>query len=209
MIKRKFVHAETTRHGGVVWYFRRGKEARIRLPPPDHREFAQAYLLALNNIPAQDYRSLLNAESINVKQLVERYMKKAVPHARRRAAASGVPFDISLEWGMKQVEEAGFRCALTGIPFYADHPHASSKHPFGPSLDRVVPKLGYTTTNTRIVCLAVNVMLMDWGTEVFEKIANSYRYRRQKQNLYSLTSKISPAPKTNHNKIKRLRQAKR
>jgi len=45
-----------------------------------------------------------------------------------------------------------------------------------PSLDRIVAGRGYTTDNARIVLLAVNVMLSDWGADVFEQVANSYRY---------------------------------
>lgn len=42
-----FVYAETTRHGKAVWYFRRGKGARVRLPAPFTKGFDEAYNAAL------------------------------------------------------------------------------------------------------------------------------------------------------------------
>jgi len=42
--RRLHIHKETTRHGRIVWYFRQGKEKRIRLPGAyGSREFFEAY----------------------------------------------------------------------------------------------------------------------------------------------------------------------
>jgi integrase len=43
-----FVLRETTRHGKTVFYFRRGKGARIRLPDITHADFKKAYAAALS-----------------------------------------------------------------------------------------------------------------------------------------------------------------
>lgn len=46
--RKPYVQKEVTRHGKIVWYFRRGKEPRIRLPGAyGSREFARAYEAAL------------------------------------------------------------------------------------------------------------------------------------------------------------------
>ncbi|KAF0110941.1 MAG: Integrase / recombinase [Hyphomonadaceae bacterium] len=49
-LKRKFLEHQKTRHGRMVWYFRRAKSTpRIRLPDnPDSAEFDAAYWAALN-----------------------------------------------------------------------------------------------------------------------------------------------------------------
>lgn len=46
--RKPYVQKETTRHGKTVWYFRRGKEKRVRLPGVfGSKEFNAAYELAL------------------------------------------------------------------------------------------------------------------------------------------------------------------
>lgn len=49
--RRRYIHREITRHGKTIYYFRRGKDARIRLPDPARvgdRAFNLAYQAALN-----------------------------------------------------------------------------------------------------------------------------------------------------------------
>ena len=43
----RYVYAERSRHGRLVFYFRRGKGKRVRLPAPDDGEFHQAYADAI------------------------------------------------------------------------------------------------------------------------------------------------------------------
>lgn len=50
--RKPYVQKETTRHGKIVWYFRRGKEARIRLPGVfGSKEFNDAYNAAMSGLP--------------------------------------------------------------------------------------------------------------------------------------------------------------
>lgn len=65
---------------------------------------------------------------------------------------------------------------LTWAVCIRERPFSISMRLYVPSLDRIVAGRGYTTDNARIVLLAVNVMLSDWGADVFEQVANSYRY---------------------------------
>jgi integrase len=45
--RKPYIQKETNRHGNTVWYFRRGKEKRIRLPGPfGSKEFNKAYDIA-------------------------------------------------------------------------------------------------------------------------------------------------------------------
>lgn len=53
--RKPYIQKETTRHGKVVWYFRRGKEARIRLPGVfGSAEFNKAYNAALTGSPVAE-----------------------------------------------------------------------------------------------------------------------------------------------------------
>ncbi len=54
-----------------------------------------------------------------------------------------------------------------------DKPTNSYRAPFAPSIDRINSEKGYTDGNVRLVCVAVNWALSDWGIEVFEKICSS------------------------------------
>lgn len=65
------------------------------------------------------------------------------------------------------------KCELTGIPFNCRKIGKASRLPFIPSIDRISPNLPYTKSNCRIVCLAVNVALNEWGEEVLDLLVKS------------------------------------
>jgi integrase len=53
--RKPFTHKETSRHGKVVWYFRRGKGERVRLPGPfGSKEFNEAYAKAAAGQPVEN-----------------------------------------------------------------------------------------------------------------------------------------------------------
>lgn len=65
-------------------------------------------------------------------------------------------------------------CAISGLSFALTRlPEAFVKHPFAPSLDRINCGGGYTPGNVRLVCIAVNFGLGQWGEEVFRSIAEA------------------------------------
>lgn len=64
------------------------------------------------------------------------------------------------------------RCAVSGIAFTLERFHdALVKHPFAPSIDRRLSSGGYTEDNVRLVCVAVNFGMGQWGEEVFMTLA--------------------------------------
>lgn len=46
--------------------------------------------------------------------------------------------------------------------------------PFSPSLDQIIPGQGYTESNVRLVCTAINLGMNKFGEEVFKSVAKSY-----------------------------------
>ncbi|QKC65911.1 integrase [Mesorhizobium loti] len=69
--RKPYVHKETTRHGKTVWYFRRGKEARIRLPGVfGSKEFSAAYDQAAAGKPIEKRAT---APQSSMRWLVDRY----------------------------------------------------------------------------------------------------------------------------------------
>lgn len=178
----KYVQTETSRHGKVVHYFRRGRAPRVRLMgAPGSEDFKASYEAAMQETPVPHVRDMPLSEIR--KQETERYFRQFMPRARRRCRLKNLPFDLTMDWALRQAEAQDFRCCLTGIQFFAKHPGRSARNPYAPSIDKIDPRGGYTQANARIVVFAVNAMLMDWGPEVFEQVVNSYRYTRTKKRL--------------------------
>jgi hypothetical protein len=71
------------------------------------------------------------------------------------------------------IESAQGRCQMTGIPFVAETYRGADRKPFIPSIDRINPKLPYTKENCRIVCLAVNIGMNQWGERLFDELAKA------------------------------------
>jgi hypothetical protein len=193
----KNVSRETTRHGRIVYYFKAGGR-RIRLPDDYGSEgflAAVSIARATSLARAQGEREPgLMTERQRVryvhKRNIEATLKRAVKSSKARAKLSGVANDLDLDWALRQAEDQQFKCALTNIPFYMESDATSRRHPFLPSIDRIKAGGDYTKDNVRIVVYAVNVMLMDWGAETFEIVADGYR-RTQKPNKPAEGSHLS------------------
>jgi len=72
--------------------------------------------------------------------------------ARKRAKSYGVPCTLTLM--DVRALHAPMRCSATGLPLA----HATSRpRALSPSLDRIVPALGYVPGNVRLVCHAFNL----------------------------------------------------
>lgn len=118
----------------------------------------------------------------SLKQRVEAAMNTSLYGAKDRSRAKGLPLDITIEWLLELAEKQDFCCSLTGIQFFAFYTVAPAGNPYVPSLDRIDPKGGYTKDNVRIVIRGINVMLFDWGQDVFEQIVASYQWHQNLKN---------------------------
>ena len=78
--------------------------------------------------------------------------------ARRRAAASGKEFDITLEDLRKLVT---WRCPALGVELDWTPKGKSNTSPYSPSLDRIDNKLGYTKENVVIISRRANIIKND------------------------------------------------
>ena len=97
--------------------------------------------------------------------------------AKRRATRKGVPYTLTADdvADIQRRIDLGF-CEITGTPFNMD-----GKRKFNsPSLDRVIPKLGYTRGNIRVICRAMNIAMSNWGEgDVWEMFQNWRQQRKR------------------------------
>ncbi|WP_240535971.1 hypothetical protein [Candidatus Liberibacter solanacearum] len=73
-----YVVKEYTRHGKLIFYFRKDKGSRIRLPYPNEPNFMPAYLSALSGVPIeQGYIKPQKKEPQTLRWLVSQYRKSS------------------------------------------------------------------------------------------------------------------------------------
>jgi len=99
---------------------------------------------------------------------------KFYARAKREAERREIEFALTFDHLLGLLEQSNGKCMLTGVPFSEEKPQGSHAACFRPSLDRINSKIGYMEGNCRIVCLAANIALGEWGEEVFAVLAKSY-----------------------------------
>lgn len=102
------------------------------------------------------------------KALLRGVFKSMVKNARVR----GLPVEITLGDVEALWDVSGGRCAVSGVPFDFERIAASRRRPFAASIDRIDCAKGYTRENSRLVCVAVNYAMGDWGFDVLNVIAH-------------------------------------
>jgi hypothetical protein len=103
------------------------------------------------------------------------YCRRVALAVRERSKKKGFPCSIDDYFVDELLVQQGFRCALTKIKLLPITKwEGARRHPFGPSLDRIVPSLGYVPGNVRIVAMCVNLAISDWGEDAFHRMAMAY-----------------------------------
>lgn len=89
----------------------------------------------------------------------------------KNARSRGRDVEITLGDVEAMWDESGGRCALSGIPFDFER-RGRKRRPFAPSIDRIDSMKAYTRANCRLVCVAVNYAMSDWGEGVLRQVAH-------------------------------------
>jgi hypothetical protein len=144
----------------------------------------------------------LSADILDDPVAIERLLRRLLRSAKRRAARTGIPFNLEPEDLPEMWRAQEGRCAVSGLRFNMTRfPDALVKHPYGPSLDKVNAFRGYVRGNVRLVCTAVNFGLGQWGDEVFRAIAEATVHRQAtilKDSDAQLTERIRAAEAVLH-----------
>lgn len=88
--------------------------------------------------------------------------------AMQRSKIRNIPFDLTPEYLIELWHQQDGRCVVSGIPFKVDFSVKRRQPLFNaPSVDRIIPALGYIKGNVRLVCYQVNVAMSDYGLDTF------------------------------------------
>lgn len=93
---------------------------------------------------------------------------------RNRAKRKGIACSLTADDIANLLERCRGRCEVSGIPLNWSNPTGARYKPYSQSLDRIDSAGGYSLSNCRIVCYAVNLAMLSWGESVFSNIAVGY-----------------------------------
>jgi len=96
--------------------------------------------------------------------------RRAFGRAKRRAAEHGRAFDLAEPDLAAVIARAAGRCEVSGIEFDLSPQDDRRRLPYAPSIDRISAGHGYAPDNIRLVCVCVNIMVSDFGDEVFLRV---------------------------------------
>lgn len=161
---------------------RGGKEYRYSyLRPPKRLKVGKNPIRLLSGDPVAEaaaYIARLTSESEQRRRAcLAEHAASLVSAARKRAKSKNVPFGIDEAYVIALIEEQGYCCAVTGMPFDL-HKSGARKNPrrlpMRPSLDRIEPPIGYVRGNIRIVWTAANIALNEWGEDILRLVAEGF-----------------------------------
>ncbi|MCK5117861.1 MAG: hypothetical protein KAR44_14800 [Candidatus Aegiribacteria sp.] len=98
-------------------------------------------------------------------------MTGLLSNAKDRARKKNIEYSIDREW-LRSKLRLGI-CELSGIKFKKGSIGPFRANPFGPSIDKINPRGGYTKNNCRVICFCINMARSDWGDDVLIKMAKA------------------------------------
>lgn len=100
------------------------------------------------------------------------YVRRLLSGARARAKARGLPFNLTPADIIIPLS-----CPVLGIPIIVGQGQMSDN---SPSLDRVMPQLGYVSGNVLVVSMRANRIKSDATLAELEQVAAFYRNHLEK-----------------------------
>lgn len=100
------------------------------------------------------------------------FLSDMLTASRSRAKKKGWVHTVSLRTLQQMMVRQRGMCLISGIAFDLDGTTSDQfARPFAPSLDRIDCSNGYTPTNCRLVCRAINFAMGKWGEGIFARVA--------------------------------------
>lgn len=162
---------------GNSWYARKehqGTRHEISLKTEDLDE---AKRLAAERMPGL-IKGILYFEHSNESEPAAKDYRRVFAKTKARAKTTGTVYELTEEDEKTIVLRSNGVCEVSGIPFSLARNDSAFRAPYLMSVDRINSSIGYTLANTRLVCVAVNWALSDWGIGVFDRICAAYIARK-------------------------------
>lgn len=178
------------REATYIYAFRGGPRMKLPLDHPDfeavRQEMCEQYRVADGLRVA---RERIKRESDKFKDgggrvhSVTAVATKLVQNARMRAARRKVPCDLTVPFVIDMLHDQGLVCSVSGLPFDLafNLEKTHSRNLFAPSIDRISAKSGYVRGNVRIVLVAVNYGINEWGFDAYVRICRAVAERSAQQ----------------------------
>jgi len=116
---------------------------------------------------------------------VNRYLVRA----KKRALEKGISFDLDLDYLYSIATDA---CPVFGVEFSWGR-QQGARHRYTPSLDRVIPELGYIKGNVVFISMWANTIKLDATEKEIYAVGDWLHYKR-KEVLDALKKPITPVP---------------
>lgn len=113
--------------------------------------------------------------------------------AKKNAVTRDIPFLLTPDEFKLIVKRSAGSCEITRIAFDLRSHGSKRRRPFAPSLDRTDSALPYTAENCRLICVAMNMALGEWGEDVAAKIARGLIRHMDRQRLRILAPALNAA----------------
>lgn len=137
-------------------------------------ETAEELKKSFNSVVRTRIRKARNRKPKSRPTTFEASCRVLASNIRSRAIKVGVPFYLPWQDIYEMGEKQNWRCAVCGLLFDpAFNADQYAYNPMGISVDRIDSNLGYEPRNVRLVLIAVNYALNEWGDDLYLKIARS------------------------------------
>lgn len=149
--------------GHVYFYDRTPGQTRKRLTEDEVRDRALAEIAQAKAQRREDER-----------WTPDRVLTRLLYGVTARAAKNGIPFDLTIADLRGLFDKQDGRCAVCGIAFdFSGVREPNERRPFAPSVDRIVPSLGYVRGNIRLTTVVANYAMSDWGEAPVRRFAKA------------------------------------